>query len=309
MSDLNNSKKAIELQGVSKDYPGVKAVDKISFSVGSGEVHGFLGPNGAGKSTTMRMITNLIPPTSGTIKIFGRDVVSDSELQNEVGFLPEQPPLYHNMTVIDYLNFVLDLHGQKSTSYRDEAIEKCGLKEVTHRLVGNLSKGFRQRVGIASTLVHNPKLIILDEPTVGLDPAAIDEIRNLILSLRKDHTIFLSTHHLHEVEVLCSHITVINKGKVIQSGTLEEIRNQFTPRQTINLEIPNWNLEWLHDLNYPDLRVEHKDGRILLSTTEVEDIRPNLCRDLVSVGAELMSVHREKAHVEDIFRGLTEGAQ
>jgi len=305
MSEL----KAIELSEVSKEYPGITAVDKISFDVGLGEIHGFLGPNGAGKSTTMRMITGLIPASSGTIKIFGKDIFKNSEVQNHVGFLPEQPPLYLNMKVMDYLNFVLDLHQFKETQFRDQAIEKCGLGEVRHRLIGNLSKGFKQRVGIAATLVHNPKLVILDEPTVGLDPAAIDEIRNLIKVLKNEHTIFLSTHHLHEVELLCSHITVINKGKVLRSGTLDKLKEDFIPRQTIHLEIPNWNESWIDGLSFSDIEVRRENSEIIISTTAKEDIRPTLCRELVSFGADLLSVNKERAHVEDIFRSLTEGGE
>ncbi|MBK24456.1 MAG: MFS transporter [Halobacteriovorax sp.] len=303
MSEL----KAIELSEVSKEYPGNTAVDKISFNVGLGEIHGFLGPNGAGKSTTMRMITGLIPASSGTIKIFGKDIFKNPEVQNHVGFLPEQPPLYLNMKVMDYLNFVLDLHQFKETKFRDQAIEKCGLEDVSHRLIGNLSKGFKQRVGIAATLVHNPKLVILDEPTVGLDPAAIDEIRNLIKVLKSEHTIFLSTHHLHEVELLCSHITVINKGEVLRSGTLEKLKEDFVPRQTIHLEISNWNDSWVKELSFSDIEVRTDNSEIIISTTDKEDIRPTLCRELIAFGADLLSVNKEKAHVEDIFRSLTEG--
>lgn len=304
MSDL----KAIELHEVTKDYPGTRAVDKISFNVGLGEVHGFLGPNGAGKSTSMRMITNLIPQSSGTIKIFGKNILENPEVQNHVGFLPEQPPLYLNMKVMDYLNFVLELHNFKETKFRDQAIEKCGLTDVCGRLIGNLSKGYRQRVGIAATLVHNPKLIILDEPTVGLDPAAIDEIRELILTLKKDHTILLSTHHLHEVELLCTHITVINKGRVLRTGTLENIKEEFNPKQTIHLEIPNWDEAWKSKLSFSNLEIQKNSKGITLTTTEKEDIRPDLCRELVGVGADLLSMSKEKAHVEDIFRSLTERA-
>lgn len=302
MSDLE----AILIQEVSKDYPGTKAVDNISFSVGLGEVHGFLGPNGAGKSTTMRMITGLTPQSSGSIKIFGRDIHKSPDVQNHVGFLPEQPPLYLNMRVIDYLNFVRDLHAVKETKYRDLAIDRCGLGDVSGRLVGNLSKGFRQRVGIAATLVHNPKLVIFDEPTVGLDPAAIDEIRNLILSLKEDHTIFLSTHHLHEVEILCSHITVINEGEILRTGTLEKIKNEFNPRQTICLEVANWNDDWTSSLSFSDLEIKKEDNQIKLTTTETTDIRAKLCRELVEAGADLLSMNKDNAHVEDIFRSLTE---
>ncbi len=305
MSEL----KAIELSEVSKVYPGITAVDKISFNVGLGEIHGFLGPNGAGKSTTMRMITGLIPSSQGHIKIFGKEISENPEVQNHVGFLPEQPPLYLNMKVMDYLNFVLDLHQFKETRFRDQAIEKCGLKDVSNRLIGNLSKGFKQRVGIAATLVHNPKLVILDEPTVGLDPAAIDEIRNLIITLKNEHTIFLSTHHLHEVELLCSHITVINKGEILRSGTLEKLKEDFIARQTIHLEIPNWEDSWAQRLSFSNIEVKRENSEIIISTTEKEDIRPALCRELIASGADLLSMNKEKAHVEDIFRSLTEGSE
>lgn len=300
-----NDVSAIEIRDVSKEYPGNRAIDKISFSVGLGDIHGFLGPNGAGKSTTMRMITGLTPQSSGIIKIFGKEIHSNKSVQEHVGFLPEQPPLYLNMKVLDYLNFVKDLHDVGEAAPRDQAIEKCGLGSVKGRLIGNLSKGFRQRVGIAASLVHGPKLIILDEPTVGLDPAAIDEIRNLILSLKKDHTIFLSTHHLHEVEILCSHITVINKGKILKSGPIEELKKDFSPRQVISLEVSNWNAAWETRFSYAGLEIKKEKGAIYFSTTEKKDIRPELCRKVIELGGELFSVSRKEVNVEDIFRSLT----
>ena len=203
---------AIEIKNLSKNYPGRVALNDISFSVKKGSVHGFLGPNGAGKSTTMKILSGLIPESSGEFKVNGK-----------VGFLPEHPPVYPNMSVEDYLTFVLKIYSpEKSTNHIAQnsvadVMEKTGLTDVKERLIGNLSKGYQQRVGIAQALVHSPEIIILDEPTVGLDPVAISDIRDLINKLKKDHTILFSTHQLHDVELLCSEITLINHGRIVVS--------------------------------------------------------------------------------------------
>ncbi|MDD4975670.1 MAG: ABC transporter ATP-binding protein [Bacteriovorax sp.] len=226
---------AIDIKNLSKSYPGRVALNDISFSVKKGSVHGFLGPNGAGKSTTMKILSGLIRESSGEFKVNGK-----------IGFLPEHPPLYPNMSVQDYLQFVLAIYSppqgniQSNKECVRDVMEKTGLSHVTERLIGNLSKGYQQRVGIAQALVHSPEIIILDEPTVGLDPAAIADIRTLITKLKKDHTILFSTHQLHDVELLCSDITLINHGKIVVSGPLETILENLKTRMTIHARVENF---------------------------------------------------------------------
>lgn len=224
---------AIDIKNLSKTYPGRVALSDISFSVKKGSVHGFLGPNGAGKSTTMKILSGLIRESSGEFKISGK-----------IGFLPEHPPVYPNMTVADYLEFVFAIYApasQNKTAAVIDVMEKTGLSNVADRLIGNLSKGYQQRVGIAQALVHSPEIIILDEPTVGLDPVAIADIRSLITKLKKDHTIIFSTHQLHDVELLCSDITLINHGKIVVSGPLEQILENLKTRMTIQARVVNFS--------------------------------------------------------------------
>ena len=212
----------IQIQHLTKYYGQKLAVDDISFSVGEGVVVGFLGPNGAGKSTTMNMLTGYLSSTSGTCTINGIDILENpSEAKKLIGFLPEQPPLYYDMTTREYLHFIYDLKGctLNRREHIDEIIDIMGLKEMEKRLIGQLSKGFKQRVGIAGALVSDPKILIFDEPTIGLDPRQIIEIRELIRTLSKDHTIILSTHILPEVQAVCGRILIIDRGKLIADGS------------------------------------------------------------------------------------------
>lgn len=220
---------AIDIKNLNKTYPGRVALENISFSVKKGSVHGFLGPNGAGKSTTMKILSGLIRESSGEFNVYGK-----------IGFLPEHPPIYPNMNVVDYLEFVFSIYAPEKKDKKEavrDVMEKTGLTNVADRLIGNLSKGYQQRVGIAQALVHSPEIIILDEPTVGLDPVAIADIRSLITRLKKDHTILFSTHQLHDVELLCSDITLINNGKIVVSGPLEKILENLKTRMTIQARV------------------------------------------------------------------------
>ncbi|MGM9625321.1 MAG: ABC transporter ATP-binding protein, partial [Eubacteriales bacterium] len=216
----------IKIENLVKTYGDIRAVDNISFEVNEGEIVGFLGPNGAGKSTTMNMLTGYLSSTSGKAMIDGIDILENPlEAKKRIGFLPEQPPLYLDMTVEEYLNFIYDLKGCK-LNRRKHLLEICEVVRITEvykRIIRNLSKGYRQRVGIAQALVGNPKVIIFDEPTVGLDPKQIVEIRNLIRTLGRNHTVILSTHILPEVSAICERIVVINKGKLIANEKTEEI--------------------------------------------------------------------------------------
>lgn len=222
----------IDVHNLSRFYGEKAAVKGLSFSVAPGVVWGFLGPNGAGKTTTLRVITGYIAPSEGSVKVAGFDLVSQSErVKARIGYLPETPPLYDEMTVGEYLGFAARLRGVKGKDLKTRvgyAVERTGLKGVAGSLIRNLSKGYRQRAGIAQALVHNPPVLILDEPTVGLDPAQIVEIRELIRSLKGEHTVILSTHILSEVTQVCDGAVIINEGNLYATGTLEEIERRFS---------------------------------------------------------------------------------
>jgi ABC-2 type transport system ATP-binding protein len=217
----------IEVTRLTKRYGDLVAVDNASFRVDEGQILGFLGPNGAGKTSTMRMITGFMPPTSGTVSIGGYDTVTDSmEVRRRIGYLPESPPLYLDMTVSGYLRFVGRLKGIARAQMSDameRAISVCGLAHVSDRILGHLSKGYRQRVGLAQALIHNPPVLVLDEPTIGLDPRQIIEIRQLIRQLAGNRTVILSTHILPEVSQVCERVVIINDGRVAVDGMLAEL--------------------------------------------------------------------------------------
>ncbi len=226
----------IEVQHLTKRYGDLTAVSDISFNVASGQILGFLGPNGSGKTTTMRVITGFMPATGGTVKVAGFDIFDESfEARKRIGYLPESPPLYNDMTVAAYLRFVARIKGMPKAAIPDaldRALTRCGLTKVTNRVTGHLSKGFRQRVGLAQAIIHNPEVLILDEPTVGLDPQQIIEIRALIRELAGQHTVVLSTHILPEVAQVCEKVVIIHAGRVVmedmlvnltQGQTLEEV--------------------------------------------------------------------------------------
>lgn len=218
----------IEVENLTKRYPGVTAVDRLSFSVQKGEICGFLGANGAGKSTTMRILSGFIPATEGKVSVAGFDVFRDSlEVRKRIGYMPENVPLYTDMRINEYLEFRAALKGVPRRE-RKERIEwvkqQCGLSEVGKKIIGHLSKGYRQRVGLADTLVHDPELIILDEPTIGLDPNQIRQVRDLIRDLGKHRTVLLSTHILPEVEMTCSRVIIINRGRIVASDSVERLK-------------------------------------------------------------------------------------
>jgi ABC-2 type transport system ATP-binding protein len=231
----------IEVEHVSKVYSGRKAVDDISFKVDKGEILGFLGPNGAGKTTTMRILTCYMPSTEGTARVAGYDVFDQSiEVRKRIGYLPENPPLYPEMTVDGYLNFVAKIKGTRSSQRKhqvDEAIGQCNLGDVRKRIIGRLSKGYKQRVGLAQALLNNPEVLILDEPTLGLDPKQIHEVRSLIKSLGAAHTVILSTHILPEVSMTCNRVVIINKGKVVAMDTPEGLAHQMKGAERISLTV------------------------------------------------------------------------
>lgn len=291
---------AIETKYLKKSYANHVALREISFKVKKGSVHGFLGPNGAGKSTTMKILCGLIPPTAGSF-----------HLEGEVGFLPEHPPLYGNMTVDDYLEFVLAIQNKTVTKNKiNEVKEKTGLKSVGSRLIGNLSKGFQQRVGIAQAIIHSPEIIILDEPTIGLDPVAMVEIRELIRSLANDHTILFSSHQLHEVELLCSDITLINEGSVLVSGELSEIQKKFTTQKCYKAKVVNFNEEikntMIKEFNLASVTINKNNIEIFPQVKDQGlDHRLRLTRFLANEKIGLLEFSEEKMDLEELFKRMT----
>lgn len=295
---------AIEIQNLCKNYPGRMALDNVSFAVKKGSIHGFLGPNGAGKSTTMKILSGLIPESSGSFKVNGK-----------VGFLPEHPPVYPNMSVGDYLKFVFAIYSKSVSQERiAEVMGKTGLTDVKERLIGNLSKGYQQRVGIAQAIIHSPEIIILDEPTVGLDPVAIQDIRSLILELKNDHTILFSSHQLHEVELLCSDITLINRGEIVVSGSIETILNSLKTNMTLKARVLKFTDNDAKKLQEhfalesievsEDLELKHKLLKIV--TKGKNDIRAELSRFLVVPEIGLLEFTEERGELEDLFKRIHE---
>ena len=231
----------ITVKGLTKRYARNTAVDHISFEVQKGQIVGFLGPNGAGKTTTMRMLTCFLPPTAGTATVAGYDVLEQPlEVKRRIGYLPETPPLYPEMSAAEYLEFVGKLKGLSGPTLRqriDFVTGRCNIDDVKHKLLGKLSKGYRQRVGLAQAIMHNPDVLILDEPTAGLDPKQINETRDLIKSLAGDHTIILSTHILPEVEQTCEQVIIINKGKVVATDSVQHLQNRARGVESVLVEV------------------------------------------------------------------------
>lgn len=304
---------AMDVRELRKEYPGVVAVDGISFQVPAGSIHGFLGPNGAGKSTTIRMLAGLLAPTQGRASVLGLDPVNQGlALKSRLGLLPEQPPLYLDMTVREYLSFVAKLHGVAEVPAAvDRVAALTGLAKVLGRLIGNLSKGYRQRVGIAQALVHDPELIILDEPTAGLDPESVVEIRQLVKSLRGHKTVLFSSHLLHEVEEVCDGVTIIAQGKLVAHGTLAEVRARVATKRELRLRVRELSsklkaqLEGLASLS--SLQVEASAAEsvaIQLQFSSSEEFAPAVARLVVAEGGELLELASGKSALEDIFLSL-----
>ena len=300
------------VDGVSKEYPGRMAVSNISFEVTTGSIHGFLGPNGAGKTTTMKMIAGLIPPSNGTITLNGEKVDPNNQnLKNSVGLLPENPPLYVDMSVEDYLKYVARLHQVKAVSQQVEKVmTELSLLEVRKRLIGNLSKGYKQRVGLAQAIVYDAPFLILDEPTNGLDPQSVVELREFIKRLSSEKTILFSSHVLPEVEQICDQITIIHQGRIRATGDLHEIHKKF--KQGLVLTLGIGVQETLPDLSRfgkyhlsdsADLGAERQFHVVFENDL---DCRAEVGRFLISEGLSLYTMQVQSPELEDIFLHLTE---
>jgi ABC-2 type transport system ATP-binding protein len=309
----------IEVEHLTKVYGSTAALQDVSFSVKKGEILGFLGPNGAGKTTTMRILTGYLPATSGTAKVAGSEVHQDSmAVRRQIGYLPENPPLYRDMTVERFLRFVAAIKGvepSQRTQRVNTTLEICNLTEKCHTVIRKLSKGFRQRVGLAQAIVHDPPVIILDEPTVGLDPKQIIDVRNLIKSLAKNHTIILSTHILAEANMLCDRITIINQGRIVATGTPDQLTKQLSEGVAYDLEVGGplqqieqmlqsvsgvASVELLHQI-----AADRFQMRVITNTPQ-ENLGRDLSVALIRSNLDLYQIQRQQATLEYLFLELTE---
>ncbi len=307
----------INVEGLTKYYDDFCAVDHISFEIKKGEILGLLGPNGAGKTTTLRMLTCYFPPTEGTIKVKDMDIRKDSlDIKNCIGYLPESAPLYQDMLVYDYLEYVAGIRGitpEKTEARLQELADICGLREIMHRSVHELSKGLKQRVGLAHALMSDPEIMVLDEPTSGLDPNQIVEIRELIKRIGREKTVILSSHILSEVEATCDRVVIINKGKIVADGTMEDLKKSGQSDYSISLT--------LSGASFKDLEKELKKlgGIVKVEESEsskgntsatiysnsAEDIRPSIYKTIKNKDWILLEFRQEKKTLEELFRELT----
>ena len=311
----------IKVEGLTKRYARTVAVDNISFEVEKGQIVGFLGPNGAGKTTTMRVLTCFLPPTAGTASVAGFDVQEHPiEVKRRIGYLPESPPVYPEMEVTEYLEFTGKLKGIPSADIKkrvDEVLGRCAIGDVRDKLIGKLSKGYRQRVGLAQAIIHNPDVLILDEPTSGLDPKQIIEIRELLKSLAGNHTIILSTHILSEVEHSCERVIIISQGKLVAIDSVANLTNRLRGSESVALEVeaaagsPNPSdvqvrLEQVAGVRSVVMK-DSKDGRLtfVVESLQGRQIRADLARSVVNAGWNLSELRPVGLSLEDVFLQLT----
>ncbi|MCK5538780.1 MAG: ATP-binding cassette domain-containing protein [Bacteroidales bacterium] len=307
----------IEVKNLSKKFGSVKVLDDISFSVKQGEILGFLGPNGAGKSTTMKIITSFWAGSEGKVIIDGLDVAKDSlETRKKIGYLPENVPLYDEMRVFEYLKFIAEIRGIDKSEHKNaitKASEACGLSKVLRKPIDELSKGYRQRVGLAQAIIHEPDILILDEPTTGLDPNQIAEIRDLIKKIGKEKTVIFSTHILSEVSATCDRIIIINDGKIVGEGRSDELTEKSTHRELIYLKIKadkEAALKRLKGLeNIEKVEVKDKESSniygVNIEPKKGVDIREYLSIAVTAQGWPILEYTRKKTSLEDVFRELT----
>ncbi len=303
----------IEIKGLTKSYGSINAIENLNFKVNKGEVVGFLGPNGAGKSTTMKILTGYMAPTSGIVKVAGYDVFENPiEVKKRIGYLPEVPPVYLDMRVGDYLTYVAQLKKVPKAELSKKvqrAIDKTYLGDVRNRLIGNLSKGFKQRVGIAEAIVSEPEILILDEPTVGLDPKQVAEIRTLIQTLSGDHTVILSTHILPEVQATCQRIIIINRGKIVAEDTLEGLNKKMSGSHQILLKVKNPSDSFKSQLSNVAgvVGVQDKgEGKLVIDASEPDDVMmERVAQASIQSHAGLLELRPLGGNLEEIFIKLT----
>ena len=304
----------IEITNLTKRYGNHLAVDNLSLTIENGQVYGFLGPNGAGKSTTMNMMTGTLAPTSGTVKVDGYDIFENPiEAKRKIGYLPEIPPVYPDMTPCEYLKFVgmaKGLKGEALIKQTEKALKITDTEQVKDRLIKTLSKGFKQRVGIAQAIMGEPEVIILDEPTVGLDPKQIIEIRELISQLGKEHTVILSSHIMQEISAVCSRIMIISKGKLIAFDTPENLEQSFAGKESVVLTVKSEKDEVVRafssltdDIVYEAMG---ESARVTLTAKDENDISESIFELASKGGIKVLSMERQKKSLEDIFLEATE---
>ena len=311
----------IQVENLVKKYGIHTAVDDLSFTVDKGQIYGFLGPNGAGKSTTMNIMTGYIAASSGTVKINNYDILKEPEKAKKcIGYLPEMPPLYTDMTVWEYLMFVAELKKvpkNERIGHVEEIIAKLQLEEVEERLIRNISKGYKQRVGLAQALIGYPEVLILDEPMVGLDPKQIIEMRDLIKSLAKEHTIILSSHILSEVRAVCDHIMIISKGKLVASGSPEELQEMMQVKVELEITVLGTReqvdniLQGIDNIESYEIEAAQESGAVKarIDVTDNADIRKDLSLTLSGAGLPILSMNRLEKSLEDIFLELTDNEE
>ncbi len=300
----------IQVNGLIKDYGARRALNNISFDANQGEIVGFLGPNGAGKTTAMRILTGYMPPTDGTITVAGYDVVDESlEVRKRVGYLPETVPLYNEMTAFEYLKFMGELrHIPNSEERALETLESVNLESRSHSYIGTFSKGMRQRIGLAQALLHRPEVLILDEPTIGLDPSQVVEIREVIREIGKDRTVLFSTHILSEAQQICDRVLIINKGKIVAEDTPENLQSRLVGAQRVVLRVRGESDDLAAKVKKIKgvKAVETKaDGSIEFEFSAGQDARPQVAKTVVQGGYELLEMRSVGMSLEEIFLELT----
>jgi ABC-2 type transport system ATP-binding protein len=300
----------IRVEGLTKDYGARRAISNLNFEANQGEIVGFLGPNGAGKTTTMRILVGYMPPTDGTATVAGYDVVTESlEVRKRVGYLPETVPLYNDMTTVGYLQFMADLrHIPDSLDRAYETLELVGLEKRADGYIGNLSKGMRQRVGLAQALIHQPEVLILDEPTIGLDPGQVVEVREIIREIGKARTVLLSTHILTEAQNICDRVLIINKGKIVAEDTPENLQARLVGSERVVVrvrgeadELPQ-ALRKIKGVQSVELR---PDGAVEFQFGPGQDVRPEVAKMVIKAGYDLLELSPVGMSLEEIFLELT----
>jgi len=306
----------IRVENLTKYYGDVCAIKEVDFTVRDGEILGFLGPNGAGKTTTLRIITTYLAPTAGAVYIDDLNIAEHStELRARIGYLPELNPLYNEMPAYDLLVFVASARGITGRRFKEalgRVMETCGVREVLHRPVGELSKGYRQRVGLAIAMIHDPQILLLDEPTAGLDPNQIAEIRALIKELGKEKTVIISTHILQEVQAVADRMVILNKGQVVADGTTAELMAGFQGKAQLTLEVKNATEDSVQGLavRFPEIRIQDQKlqdgvGRLELEYPAGQDLREQIFGYAVESNWVVLEMSRRQARLEDLFRSLT----
>jgi len=306
----------IKIENLTKDYGDVKAVKSISFSLDDAQIVGFLGANGAGKSTTLKMITGFLSPTSGNVYVDGKNIIDDCiEIQKEIGYLPELNPLYTEMKVYEYLKFHAEIRHIVGEDFRkalSKVVTDCSLQGVVHRTIGNCSKGYKQRIGLAAAMIHDPKILILDEPVTGLDPNQIVEIRELIKKVGKEKLVLMSSHILQEIQATVDRIIIINNGEIIADGTSKELIEDAKGLSVITLEVENAEENTIQDMKalIPSVSVKsveknEKVTRILIEYSNNSDPRRDIFNYAVDNKWVIMEMSVTKRNLEDIFRNLT----